>query len=247
MKRILLIPLALAALAGSASANPACLTGGTLDFYISTYNNLANACSIGDKLFYGFSYSATAGGGATPVAANLIHVAGVISDPLDPGIQFQVGGYFASSGQTKDGTIGYSILTDDTGLFIDDADLRIVGSITRGTGSITGTEHLLFSGTSTDINPGSPIVDSIPASAFTHINFADFGGANLHGFDVTTALHVGADANSFATLSAVEEHFSQVDLPEPCEALLAGFGLLLIGGMKKWRTRAGRPNQVNVG
>src|SRR5947209_9232756 len=105
MTRALLIPGAILILAAGAAANPACLTGDTLDNYINNYNSLANGCMIGDKLFYDFSYSSSALG-TSPVASSSIHVAGVVSDPLNPGIQFQIGSYFAFSLQSKDGTIG---------------------------------------------------------------------------------------------------------------------------------------------
>jgi hypothetical protein len=239
MKRVFLIPIVLSILAGCATANPACIDGNSLQQYITSYNSLANACSIGDKLFFGFTYTSSATGGATAVPASSIHVASVLSDPLDPGIQFQIGGYFAGALQSRDGTIGYSVVTDDSSELIDDADLTIVGSITRGTGSLTGTEHLYFPGTSTDIDPGSPIVDIYPVSSFTHINFVDFGGPLVRGLDILTAIHVAADAGSFATMSAVEEHFSQEIVPEPYGILLVGSGLLCVFA-RKLRLRAGR-------
>jgi len=236
MKRAFWILILIAIGMGCASANPACIDGNTLQQYLTAYNGLANACQIGDKLFFNFTYTSSAGGGATPVAASSIHVAGVVSDPLDPGIQFQVGQYFTSALQSKDGTIGYSVVTTDSGDVIEDADLTIDSSITRGTGSVSGTEHLYFPGTSTDINAGSPIVDVYPSSSFTHINFIDFGGPFLNGIDVLTAIHVAADANSFATISAVEEHFSEEIVPEPYGVLLVGSGMLFVFA-RKWRER----------
>ena len=50
MKRTVLLLLALGSIA---VANPVC-TSDTIANYITNYNSLANACMVGDKLFYNF-------------------------------------------------------------------------------------------------------------------------------------------------------------------------------------------------
>src|SRR3974390_2390771 len=110
MKKLLLISLGLLILASSGLANQLCTKVG-LDQYIANYAGINNACQIGDKLFYDFTFSSS-----LPLAVTAAQTA-VQPDPgdgvTDPGIIFSNGNFWVFAGQTSlDVTITYSIATN---------------------------------------------------------------------------------------------------------------------------------------
>src|SRR5664279_5703985 len=98
MTKTLILSVALLILASSGIASPVLCANAGLDMYVANYNGFSNACLIGDKLFYNFSYSAsTTGGGTAPLPVETA----VIPDPGDgvsnPGLIFSVGGFVVSN------------------------------------------------------------------------------------------------------------------------------------------------------
>ncbi len=229
MKRIMLISLALLILAGSAAAAQLCGNVG-FDQYIANYNGISNACQVGDKLFYDFTYSAVFDSGPGPDASELA----VVPDPGDgvsnPGLIFSVGGFLVFPGDTLDAVITYSIGTLSGSAVIDDYSLSTAGSHTQSTGQGFGMVTESFSN-----NPaGTPLVTQVGPDGFSvtsaHVDFSPYVSVAT----VTTRIHLESPSNGsdIVTISAIQEHFSE-KVPEPYPTVLTGFGLLLLGLRRK--------------
>jgi hypothetical protein len=214
-------------LAGSAVASPLCANAG-LDFYQTTYVGFTNACQIGDKLFWDFTYTASSTPTGNEPTAN---ETAVIPDPGDgitnPGIIFSVGGFLVFPGETMSATITYQIATLSGSALIEDYSLLIAGSHTAqpiGQGSGTVTESFGNS------PAGTPLVASIGPNGSTslsgHVEFSPF----VVGTKVTTVIQLQSPNDDFkdkVTISAIQEHFSEM-VPEPYESTLIGSGLLVL-------------------
>lgn len=241
MKSALLFTLTLLVFASSGVASPLCANAG-LDMYIANYTGFANACRIGDKLFYNFTYSAsTTGGGSAPLAIE----SAVIPDPGDgfsnPGLIFSVGGFVVSNGRTLTADISYTVATLSGSVVIEDYSLAIAGSHTGapfGLGSGTVTESF------SNAPVGTPLVASVGPLGGTsltgHVEFLPWVSSttvNTHIFLQSPAMGPGSPRD-IVTISAIQEHFSEA-VPEPYQTVLIGSGLLLFGLFRK---RASRSN-----
>jgi hypothetical protein len=236
MKRFLLISLTLLIVASGGVASGLCTNNVGLDQYIANYAGINNACSIGDKLFYDFAYSASEGPtGTAPTASQ----ATVLTDPGDgvtnPGIIFSTGGFFVSPGRTLDATITYSVATLSGASIMKGYDLSIAGSHTaQPTGLGSGTVTESFS----NAPAGTPLVTSVGplgAGVFSaHDDFLPWAS----GTTVTTQVHLQSPSSTpfdIVTISVIQEHFPEgAGVPEPYETLLIGSGLLFFG---VWRKR----------
>jgi hypothetical protein len=238
MKRMIVGSLALLSLGSGAFASTLCANAG-LDFYIANYTGNANACTIGDKLFYNFTYSAsTTGGGSAPLA----NESAVIPDAGDgfsnPGLIFSVGGFVVSNGRTLTADISYTIATLSGSFLIEDYSLAIAGSHTGsplGLGSGTITESF------SNAPAGTPLVATVgplnSTSLTGHVEFLPWVNSttvNTHIFLQSPAIGTGSPRD-IVTISAIQEHFSEA-VPEPYEFLLIGSGLLLFGVFRKRAT-----------
>jgi hypothetical protein len=235
MKRLLLISLTLSILASGGIASTMCTNNVGLDQYIANYAGINNACQIGDKLFYDFSYNASSTpAGNQPAASETA----VLPDPGDgfsnPGIIFSVGGFLVFPGQTMDATITYTVATLSGSSVIQGYDLTMAGSHTAaptGLGSGSVTESF------TNAPAGTPLVTSIGPLG-NNVNSASTSFLPwVSSTTVTTQIHLQSPGDSgpfdIVTISAIQEHFSE-NVPEPYETLLIGSGLLLFG---LWRKR----------
>jgi hypothetical protein len=226
--------------AGSGVASTLCANAG-LDFYAANYNGFANACRIGDKLFYNFTYSAsTTGGGSAPLPSE----SAVIPDPgngfSNPGLIFSVGGFVVSNNHTLTADITYSVATLSGSTVMEDYSLSIAGSHTAapiglGSGSVTES----FS----NAPAGSPLVATVGplggSSLSGHVNFLPWVNSatvTTHIFLQSPALGTGSPRD-IVTISAIQEHFSEA-VPEPYETVLIGSGLLFFGLFRKRTTRS---------
>ncbi len=227
--RILLVPVALIMLAGVTLAAPMCTDSASLAAYITNYTGFANACAIGDKLFYDFTYRPSSTPPGIAPGSNQIIVYTLPGDGItNPGVGFSSGGFTVGTGQTIDATIIYSVATFYGTPVLDDLTLSITGSAT-GSGSGGVTESVT--------NPEGipPLITSVGAGGNVltrHVVFADLLKPNVSGTTVTTDIHVTQPGSGSVTISAIEEYFSE-NVPEPYQGLLIGCGLLLMGLTRK--------------
>ena len=235
MKRILIVPLALLFAAGSALASPLCGSA-SLSSYISAYgtNDVTNACQIGDKLFYDFSYS---GSTLAPDSSGITVDLFAGATPADPGLSFGSFGFAVYGGQTLDATITYSVATVSGSSLLEDYSLDIAGAYFDGS-AITG----IGSVTESFSNPAvGPLVDAIVPGGVNSVSGAVIFNPHVSGTTVTTAIHMTlpeTDETGFITISGVNEGFSE-QLPEPGVVVLIGSGLCFLGLRRKARkTRA---------
>src|SRR5271170_1216319 len=121
----------------------ACVTG-TLADYIALQ---AGGCTIGDKTFYDFGYTASASQGA--LGALPIPAGGITVDPVPPatgpageiGLDF-VAAWVVGAGGTLDSNIRFNVAVTGGGpLQIDDASLVQAGSSFSGTGIASVSEN----------------------------------------------------------------------------------------------------------
>jgi hypothetical protein len=236
MRRTILLLAALTAFAGMASAFPMCLNN-TATFYQTTYTSAASACQVGDKLFYGFIYSGTAIGGATPVDGSLVNIVGDPTDPNEPGLVFSSTAWTVSSAGGTHGTIDldssfqFTVQTVDGRPLIDDASLNFAGHFT-----VTGVAGADIAET---VRPGG-----IPPGISMHV---DSTGPFLTSVLFTNAVSLVTVSKDLvviippnqagsASISSFREGFSE-NTPEPVSAFLIGAGLLGFGLLRR-RIRA---------
>jgi hypothetical protein len=234
MKRMLVVGSTLLILACGGVAAPVCASNGGLDTYIANYAGFANACQIGDKLFYSFSYTASSTPAGNQPAANETSVIPDAGDGFtNPGLVFSVGGFLVFPGESMDATITYSISTLSGSALIRGYSLTMAGSHTAansgglGFGSVTESF--------TNAPTGSPLITSVgpgPSGVFSaNVNFLPL----VSGTTVTTQIHLESPNSGpldRVTISAIQEHFSET-VPEPYPAFLIGSSLLLLGLRRK--------------
>jgi hypothetical protein len=228
MKKALLLLMVLAVFGGLASANQLCVNDNSLQQYINSYNSLANACQIADKIFWGFSLTPGPSASGGEPAASQIQVQDVPFDGVsNVGIIFNSGGWITSFGTVLDSVISYQVATASGFPAIKDATLTITGTLTGSGGSGQVTETL------TPAVAGSPLVVSVPSPVSVNINFTPVGA-----FTVKDEVKVvgGVGFTDFAHISIVENDFSQV-IPEPYGIALMGSGLLALGLVRRRRAR----------
>jgi hypothetical protein len=201
-----------------------------LDYYQTQYTGFSNACQIGDKLFWNFTY--TASSSPDPNAAPVANETSVIPDPGDgvtnPGLIFSVGGFLVFPGESMTATISYQIATLSGSALIEDYSLVIAGSHTaQPTGQGSGTVTESFG----NAPAGTPLVASVGPGGSTqltgHVDFTQY----VVGTTVTTVIQLqspNSAPSDIVTISAIQEHFSEV-VPEPYESVLIGSGLLFLG------------------
>jgi hypothetical protein len=230
MKRFLLLMTA-AAFAGSiAAANPLCVNDANLASYITNNATYANACQIGDKLFWGFTLTpGPTSIGAEPTAAS-IQVQTVPGDSLtNIGIVFNTGGWITSDQIPIDSIIDYNVATVSGDPLIKDATLAITGQLTGTGGSGQVVETL------NPVVAGSPITTNLPTPLVVNIDFSSTKQSSLSVTDEIKLLG-GTGFSDVAHVSAIENDFSEaVALPEPLTVVLIGCGLLALGTARRKR------------
>jgi hypothetical protein len=213
-----IVPLALLFLAGSAAANPLCADEVGLNAYLANYNGIGNACQIGDKLFYNFTYL-----GNGPASTEVL----VLPDPGDgttnPGLIFSSGGFLAFAGDTMDVTLTYDVITLSGSALMEDYTLTMAAQHFGVDGPQSGIVTESFSNTATQLVTQVGLV--APDINTAHVAFAPL----VSGAQITTQIHLqSAENGDLVTISAIQEHFSEI-IPEPYEAVLIGSGLVLLG------------------
>jgi hypothetical protein len=226
LRRFVLLFALLSLAASLANAAPLCVgsgVGSQLDQYIINYNTFANACQIGDKLFWGFNLAngPLAIGAESP--ADAINVTPIPGDGLTLiGISF-TSGWQVSNLIPIDQIISYNVATVSGQALIKDATLTIVGTLAGAGATGTVVETLA------PPVPGSPITVSLPNTVSVNINFI---GNEVSGLAVSNRLTlVGGPGNGdSAHISVIENDFSEnIVVPEPMTTITLGAGLLLFG------------------
>jgi hypothetical protein len=227
--RILLLFALISVFGTMAGAAPLCLNDGSLQFYLTSYNNFGNACQIGDKLFWGFNLNNTTG---NEPPATQIQVQPIANDGItNIGISFNSGGWIADPGFPVDAFISYDVATLSGAAIIEDATLSITGTLSGAGATATITETL------TPTVPGNPLVATLPSAVSSHIVFASNMQPTFH---VVNEINLVVDPRfplSSSHVSVVENDFSEnVSVPEPLITSLVGSGLLALGLLHRKRS-----------
>ena len=225
LKNRLLLAIGVVTLAGvpavHATILPApCAPTASLQDYL---NMGAGGCTIEDKIFSDFSYSSSAQGGATAIAASGITVT-PITTPLDPGLQFQAN-WSASSGQVSDSSIGFTVTTLSGAALIEDASIVQLGGSVVGTGTANLGEGICVGfncqNTTFTLNTLNT-TDAALIKLGDHQIFTPTGQVRA-----TKDIGVAGNGSGFASVSLMSDQFSEIpQVPEPGTITLFGTGLL---------------------
>ena len=221
MRRFFLLLALGSVLCALAAGNQVCTNGDNLQNYINNYNSFANACLIGDKLFWGFQLSTGSGSIGAEPSANQVNVTDLGADLTNIGIQFTTGGWVSDVGIPIDQIISYNVATQSGQKLIKDATLSMTGTLNGLGASANLTETL------TPAVPGSPLITT-QVSPVSHIDFS----SNLQsGLAVSARLQLST-TNQTVHVSVIENDFSQV-IPEPFAGFMVGSGLLVLGIVRR--------------
>lgn len=195
---------------------------------LTTYTASGFSCTVGDKLFSNFSY--------TPSGTNQIAASAITVDTLGPGadadiFSTDIGLQFAApwqvfQGQTMDSLIVFEVsVVAGTPMLIEDASIVQSNSGVGGTGSITVNEGLCAPAPCTPVGSLSTVDGPGVTKLTDHVTFAPTGSV-MASKDI--GLNGGNTAGSFASVSAIQDTFSQTPVPEPVSILLFGTCLLAV-------------------
>ncbi len=212
--------LIIAACAVIASLSPAWADPCTTEA-LSSYDVSGFSCTIGDKIFSNFSYTANAIGD-TPISDSKITVAPVTGPNI--GLEFSSAGWAVGPGQTEDSLIKFAVNVIGGANLIEDAAVAQLSSAVTGDGLATITEG--------GCGP-SPCTPGV-WTAFSFKNSSNIQQTGEATFATVGSLLVSKDINvkgnttGIVAMSDIEDTFSQI--PEP-RALSFLLGLGLIAGL----------------
>jgi hypothetical protein len=183
--------------------------------------------TCGDKLFSDFFYSYT---GNMPAASGVNVDCVTIDGNL--GLEFQGGFLDLPGGNASDALIKYIVTVTDPRFVISDAHIQGNPKVFGTLGIMSVTDTFL-----PDAPNSMGISDTKPGPLPTLSDFTIFatGYKTLHVQKDILAFAIGE--TSFATMSFVDQTYSQTGVPEPGTLGLLGIGLLGFVGYGWWRRR----------
>jgi len=202
-------------------------TGQTINLATVIGNNLG--VQIGDKLFqdFFFSYLDTDGLNNDLIASNVNLTA--LSNNIGFGVSFTQP-LLALGPVIKDIVLKYSVTVTDPNFLISDIHLSITGS--AGNGGLGTVGEDAFVGGFGASNVGH-LQASIPVSSGDITNADIIPPVVKLWVQKDVIVTGGNNANGFASITIIDQTFSQV--PEPSTALLVGLGLLGVVALKRTR------------
>jgi hypothetical protein len=259
MKRLMLALALWAALSTSVMAAPVLCSGlGTLEQYIALGDT---ACSLGDKLFYGFSYVYQHVDNAN-VPASSVTVTADASNLLNPTLTFS--GNWAAIGKVctdPECTNGGATTTDITIGFTVEAppQFPMLGASMTVTGAVPYVPGFELPGYVSATESGPPSGSFGSTITYDGRNNPQTLTAST-SFPPTTAMQFTKDINlnsgggsgtshQSVSLTTITEAFYDSPVPEPSVLLMCGGGLLLISlaSSRHVRSRANSERKGRLG
>jgi hypothetical protein len=217
-KLSLVILFGLATTAITAFATPVCSSNVTDNG--ATYFSGGYSCQIGNLLFSNFSYTAS---GSNPIPSSQITVDTVTNDGI--GLSFHAPWDAGTKNSSSDGTIDFRVTVLGGGNILEDIGLAQTSGVS-GTGYASVAENAC--------GPAPCTATGGPLYVFTFQNSGSRQATDDMTFkktypslNVEKDISVTAGSKGNATISVVQDTFSQI--PEPMTMGLIGGGLALLG------------------
>jgi hypothetical protein len=187
----------------------------------------AGSCLIGDKLYSNFTFAAGGSIGVSPVTPTDITYTVVNNGSIQNGFDFLITDLTATTGQSNDLAIGYTVSIFSGNELITSAHLDIAGAALN-TGVATIGETVCLGG---PCGPSTTLaVGLFGTGPSTPSDSKTFAGVSE--VVITKDLNVfgGAGPNGFANISVLDNFVDQSGgVPEPMTLSLMGAGLLGLG------------------
>lgn len=202
---------------------------------MADYTAAGFSCTIGDKLFSNFSYTASAQN------APLIGAGGVTVTPqtgAEEGFQFSSGwsvSFTGDPGAFQDSLIGYTVTATGSNSIVD-AILSMAGDGVSGNGLVTVAETLT-NGSFLFISHDSSSRVALDAATFAGVKSLDVAFKDITVSGGGTDATSGLPLTGTAAVSSVTNLFSQSTVPEPASMVLFGSGLMTLAGYIRRRQR----------